>query len=112
MADKIRFHLDEHISHAIAKGLRQRGIEVTTTVEVGLRTLSDEAQIAYIRQEKRVLVTSDAGFLRRSAQGEKHFGIVYYPPSSHSIGDVVIFLVLMQEILTPDEMIDRVEYLK
>jgi len=111
VADKIRFHLDEHINHAIARGLRQRGIEVTTTVEVGLRTMSDEAQIAYIRQEERVLVTSDAGFLSWSPQGEKHFGIVYYPPGSHSIGDVVTFLVLMHEILTPDEMIGRVEYL-
>jgi hypothetical protein len=44
VADKIRFHLDEHIPNAIAKGLRQRGIDVTTTVEAGLRTLSDDSQ--------------------------------------------------------------------
>ena len=61
MANKIRFHLDEHINHAIAKGLRQRGIDVTTTVEVGLRTLSDEAQMAYIRREDRVLEIGDRG---------------------------------------------------
>ncbi len=111
MANKIRFHLDEHIHHAIAKGLRQRGIDVTTTVEADLRTLSDEAQMAHIRREERVLVTNDAGFLSRSAQNENHFGIVYYPPGSRSIGDVVTFLVLVHEIMTPEEMIDRVEYL-
>lgn len=111
MAAKIRFHLDEHISHAIAGGLQQRGIDVTTTVEAGLRTLSDEAQMAYIRQEQRVFVTNDAGFLARSIQGEEHFGIIYYPSGSRLIGEVVTFLVLVYETLTPDEMIGRVEYL-
>ena len=32
----IRFHLDENVSNAIADGLRQRGIDVTTTSEAGL----------------------------------------------------------------------------
>ena len=111
MADRIRFHLDEHIPTAIAKGLRQRGIDVTTTVEAGLRTLSDDAQMAYLRQEQRVLVTSDAGFLARNTGGEEHFGLVYFPPASRSIGDIVTFLVLLHEILSPGEMINRVEYL-
>jgi predicted nuclease of predicted toxin-antitoxin system len=111
VADKIRFHLDEHIPHAIAKGLRQRGIDVTTTVEANLRTQSDDSQMAYLRQEQRVFVTSDAGFLVRSARGEEHFGLVYFPTASRSIGDVVTFLVLLHEILSPAEMINRVEYL-
>jgi predicted nuclease of predicted toxin-antitoxin system len=111
VADKLRFHLDEHILHAIAKGLRQRGIEVTTTVEAGLRTLSDDSQMAYIRREQRVFVTSDAGFLARHARGEEHFGIVYFPTASRSIGDIITFMVLLHEILSPPEMINRIEYL-
>ncbi|MCB0193765.1 MAG: DUF5615 family PIN-like protein [Anaerolineae bacterium] len=111
MARKIRFHLDEHISHAIAKALRQRGIDVTTTVEAGLRTRDDDAQIAYIRREQRVLVTSDAGFLARTANGETHFGVVYYAVNSRSIGEVVTFLNLLYEILSPEDMVNRVEYL-
>jgi len=108
---RIRFHLDEHIGHAVARGLRQRGIDVTTTVEVGLRTQTDEAQLAYILQEQRVLVTNDAGFIARSNAGQYHFGIVYYSPNSHPIGDVITFLTLLYEIMTPDEMVNRVEYL-
>lgn len=111
MADKLRFHLDEHLPHAIAKGLRQRGIDVTTTVEAGLRTLNDDAQMVYIRREQRVFVTSDAGFLARNAGGETHFGLVYFPTASRSIGDIVTFLVLLHEILSPTDMINRVEYL-
>jgi hypothetical protein len=111
VADKIRFHLDEHIDHAIAKGVRQRGIDVTTTVEAELRTLNDDAQMDYICQEQRVFVTNDAGFLVRNAQGQEHFGLVYYPSGSRSIGEVVTFLVLIYELLTPEEMVGRVEYL-
>lgn len=111
MVDKVRFHLDEHIDHAIAKSLRQRGIDVTTTVEAGLRTLNDDAQMEYIYREQRVFVTNDAGFLARHAQGQDHFGLVYYSSGTRSVGEVVTFLVLVYEILPPEEMIGRVEYL-
>jgi len=33
---KIKFHLDENITLAIANGLRRRGIDVTTTPEKGM----------------------------------------------------------------------------
>lgn len=44
MSRKIRFHLDEHIDRDIARALRLYGIDVTTTVEAGLRTKMDEQQ--------------------------------------------------------------------
>jgi hypothetical protein len=40
MADRIRFHLDEHVDPAIATALRRAGIDVTTTNEAGLRRLN------------------------------------------------------------------------
>jgi predicted nuclease of predicted toxin-antitoxin system len=111
VANKIRFHLDEHISHAVARGLHQRGIDVTTTVDAGLRTMDDDVQMAYVRQERRAFVTNDAGFLARSAAGETHFGFIYYSANSRSIGEVITFLTLIHEILTPEEMVNHVEYL-
>ncbi|MDJ0599145.1 MAG: hypothetical protein QNJ37_09945 [Crocosphaera sp.] len=41
MSKKIRFHLDEQVKKSIAEQLTSRGINVTTTTEVGLRTKSD-----------------------------------------------------------------------
>ena len=41
MPRTIRFHLDENCPHAIAEGLRRRGIDVTTTPEVDLISASD-----------------------------------------------------------------------
>ena len=110
MSSKLRFHLDEQVNPRIALGLRRRGIDVTTTVEAGLRTLDDGVQLNYAIRTGRVLVTSDAGFIARHQAGEKHRGIVYYQPQSRSIGDMVAFLSLMAEVLTPDEMHDRLEY--
>jgi Domain of unknown function (DUF5615) len=42
MSEQIRFHLDENVSNAVAEGLRRRGIDVTTTSEQGLISVSDE----------------------------------------------------------------------
>jgi Domain of unknown function (DUF5615) len=41
MPAPIRFHLDEHINPAIANALRRRGIDVTTTADVGLQGTMD-----------------------------------------------------------------------
>jgi hypothetical protein len=35
MPTPLRFHLDEHVSPAVAEGLRRRGIDVTTTLDAG-----------------------------------------------------------------------------
>lgn len=54
MARTIRFHLDENCHRAIADGLRRRGIDVTTTPEVGLLNAGDDAQIAFAQSQGRV----------------------------------------------------------
>ncbi len=42
MSNKIKYHLDENVSHAIANGLKIRGIDVTTSSEKGLIGASDD----------------------------------------------------------------------
>jgi predicted nuclease of predicted toxin-antitoxin system len=60
----MRFHLDEHVAHAIAAGLRRRGIDVTTTVDAGLLSAPDEEHLAFAKRDARVIVTQDSDFLR------------------------------------------------
>ncbi|MDJ0728982.1 MAG: DUF5615 family PIN-like protein [Crocosphaera sp.] len=48
--------------------LRRRGIDVTTTITAGLRTASDESQLDFIRQQKRVIFTHDQDFLIIASQ--------------------------------------------
>jgi len=45
---------------AVARGLRNRGIDVTTTVETGMSGASDEEPLAYALSAGRVMVTHDA----------------------------------------------------
>ncbi len=107
----MRFHLDEHVDLAIAEGLRQRGVEVTTTQSVGLLSASDEEHVAFALKEGRVIFTNDADFLRISASGEPHAGIVYCPPLTSTIGQIVRHLCLMHDCMDAEEMSGRIDYL-
>lgn len=111
MAEHLRFHFDEHIDPGIALALRRNGIDVTTTIEAGLRTKRDEAHLEHARQQRRVIVTNDADFLRLVSNSTDHPGIAYCNISARSIGEIIDTLLMMYEVLSPEEMIGRVEYL-
>jgi len=51
---KIKFHLDENITLAIANGLRRRGIDITTTAEQGMIGQSDVFTKATVNNVKYV----------------------------------------------------------
>ncbi|MEW6419266.1 MAG: DUF5615 family PIN-like protein [Nitrospirota bacterium] len=44
---KIKFYTDEHVAKAVIKGLRQRGVDVLTVSEAGMRGASDKEHIAF-----------------------------------------------------------------
>ncbi len=77
MPRTIRFHLDENCPHALAVGLRRRGIDVTTTPEAGLLEATDEEQNAYASGEGRTIFTQDEDFLAIHSSGFPHPGIAY-----------------------------------
>ncbi len=106
----IRFHLDEHVDHDIATGLRTRGIDVTTTADAGLLRAGDEDHMAFALREKRVIFTNDHDFLRLHGQEVEHAGIAYCARGSRSLGDIIRFLSLMHDGMTEEEMRGQVEY--
>lgn len=111
MPRTIRFHLDENCHRAVAEGLSRRGIAVTTTPAVGLLSASDEEQLAFGLTQGRVIFTQDRDFLRLHAAGIPHAGIVYCAKDTQSIGVMIQGLVLIWEVLEPDEMRNKAEYL-
>jgi predicted nuclease of predicted toxin-antitoxin system len=111
MAERIRFHLDEQVDPDVARALRRYGIDVTTTVEAGLRTSDDAAHLSFILREGRVVVTHDADFLRYAGQTDHHPGIVFTRMGARTLGEIIRGLTLIYEVLTPDDMIGRVEFL-
>lgn len=110
MSERIRYHLDEQMAPAVATGLRDHGIDVTTTSEVSLQSASDEEQLERARERGRVLVTHDADFLRLNAAGQPHAGIVYAHPERIGIGELVRARVLIHAVLAPQDMVNHVEF--
>jgi predicted nuclease of predicted toxin-antitoxin system len=111
MQDRIKFHLDENVSNAIANGLRIRGIDVTTTSEVGLISASDQEQVAFALMEQRVIFTQDDDFLRLHQAGVSHSGITYCRQKSRTIGEIINTLTLIWEWVEPEDIKGKVEFI-
>lgn len=107
----IRFHLDENVPTAIAEGLRRRGIDATTTPQAGLLSADDESQLRFAHSQGRVLITSDADFLRLHDRDMPHTGIAYSPKGKRAVGELLHGLIMIAECLAPEEMQNHVEYL-
>ena len=87
----IRLHLDENVDHAVAHGLRLRGIDVTTSTDAKLIGAADDEQLSFALRENRVIFTQDQDFLRHHQAGTEHAGIVYSRQGARSIGEIVRF---------------------
>ena len=111
MPRTIRYHLDEDVDPAIAEGLRRRGIEVTTSQEVGLLGAPDPVQLAHAAAQGRVLFTHDDDHLKLNAQGVEHAGMAYCHRLRRSLGQIIDALTLLWELAEPEELVNRVEYL-
>ena len=108
---EIRYHLDENVDHAIANGLRRRGIDVTTANDAGLLGADDAAQLAFAASQRRVLVTHDDDFLRVATDGVAHAGIAYCPPTRRTIGQIVLTLAHLWRERTAESFEGIVEFL-
>ena len=71
---------------------------------------SDLSHLALAAAQGRVIFTQDDDFLRLHAQGVSHAGIVY-AHRRMPVGDVIRGLVLISNVLAPDEMCNHVEFL-
>jgi len=108
--EQIKFYLDEHIPNAVARGLRRRGLDVLTVQDAGRSGLSDPEQLAFALSEQRMLITMDSDFLILVSQRVTHAGIAYVSPT-RSIGELIGSVMLLYDVLTPDDVKNHVEFL-
>lgn len=109
-ADRIKLYLDAHVPRAVAQGLQRRGVDVVRAQETGMIDADDEDHLRYSEKECRVIVTQDADFLRLHSRGVTHCGISYAPqPTPARV--IIHGLMLIYELLTPEEMKGHVEFL-
>jgi predicted nuclease of predicted toxin-antitoxin system len=111
MPGSIRYHLDEHVDPRIASGLRRRGIDVSTTPEAGLIGANDLEHLDFAKHEGRVVFSQDADFIRHHRAGVAHRGIVYCHSGTRTLGQIVLNLSMLWEILDSDDMVNRLEFL-
>jgi hypothetical protein len=113
MATPITFHLDQHVANAVAYGLRQLGVDVTTTHEVGLQDADDPDHMSYAAANGRVIITHDAGFLRRHAAGADHAGIGYCPQTKYRRNPGGLIRAVHDLFIrkSAEEMAGHIEYL-
>ena len=84
---------------------------MTTAAEVGLIGATDMAHLEFAASFGRVVVTQDDDFLRLHAQSVAHAGIAYCQQRSMPIGEMLRRLILIHDLLSPEEMAGRVEFL-
>ncbi|MDJ0619646.1 MAG: DUF5615 family PIN-like protein [Calothrix sp. MO_192.B10] len=111
MSNHIRFHLDENVDPDVALALHRQGIDVTTTRKMGLLGQPDEVQLAFACEQGRVIVTHDTDFLRLASQSADHWGVAFCKKNARSLGEIIRSLVLIYEVLSPEEMRGWIEYL-
>jgi len=59
--------MDEHVSKAVIRGLRQRGVDVLTTPEAEKLNAMDAEHLGFALSDKRVIFTQDDDFLKLAA---------------------------------------------
>ncbi|MEH1998596.1 MAG: DUF5615 family PIN-like protein [Nostoc sp.] len=93
--------------------MRHRGIDVTTTSETRLIGVSDGEQLYFAMSENRVIFTHDDDFVIFYQGGGMfmHAGIIYCAQNRYSIGEILRRLILISEVLEPEEMIYKLEFL-
>ena len=111
MTPALRFHFDEHVDPAIADALRIRQIDVTTTIDAGLASASDEEQLAFALREGRVFVTHDRDLLVLASRGVPHAGICYSHQQQRTVGELIKMLSLLAFCVDAVEMQDHIEFL-
>src|SRR5258708_307525 len=102
--------MDEHVPRVVTTGLRRRGVEVLTVQEAGLLGADDEQHLTVASQDGWVVFTQDADFLRLHAAGYSHHGIVYAPHQA-GIGAIVRGLMLIYDVLSPEDMANHLEFI-
>ena len=85
--------------------------EVSTTTEAGLLGAEGADQLAYAMSERRVLVTHDPDLIELAHRDQAHAGIAYCDPERRSLRSIIGSLLLIWEVLSPEEMEGHVEYL-
>jgi Domain of unknown function (DUF5615) len=111
----LRLYMDVPVKAAITRGLRRREIDVVTAQEDGCTHLDDVALLDRATALQRVLFSRDDDLLaisrERQTMGVFFAGLVYGHQLAATVGKYVLDLEVVCQVLGPEEMANRIEYL-
>jgi hypothetical protein len=111
---RVRLYLDEDVDIALTAALRQRGIDVLTTLEARNSQQKDDEQLAFAARSGRAIFThnrSDFARLHKAMmqRGDSHSGIIL--SDQLPLGTLLGRLSKLCFSLTQEEMGNRIEFL-
>jgi predicted nuclease of predicted toxin-antitoxin system len=111
----LRIYLDENVDVRVAAGLKRRAIDARTAAEESKLGATDVEQLAHATTLRAALVTHDHHFIELAQEkvhgSEPHFGVIFVELQRFGIGECVRRLALYAELVTAEEMMNRVEFL-
>jgi hypothetical protein len=88
---------DEHVPGPLIKALTQRGMDIVTVVERGLRSADDAVILSLALQERRLLLTCDTDFLALAAalgrRSEPFAPILFWPQQRRTIRELLARII-------------------
>lgn len=114
---QVRLYVDEDaMARALVRGLRARGMDLTTVLDEGMSEQNDLAQLEYATRQGRVLYTFNVGhfcYLHKEylAQGKHHAGIIVVYRQRYSVGEQIRRLLNLIQMKSAEEMRNSLQFL-
>lgn len=114
---KITLYIDEDSGDLdLADALRQRGVNVLTTLEVERIRCKDDDQLKWATAQGRVIYTCNRGdFFSLHTEwlvdGRSHAGIIFGQQQRFSVGEQLRRLLKLIEAKSAEDMLNQVEFL-
>jgi predicted nuclease of predicted toxin-antitoxin system len=112
---RLKIYTDENVDIRVSEGLRRRGIKAFSAIEKEMVGASDIEHFKYASDLQAVIFTHDHHFLEIAnslvKDGKEHWGVIFVEMDRLSVGECISRLAVCAEVLTAEEMINRIEFL-
>lgn len=114
---QIKLYLDEDALHRrLKQAMRERGVDVLTAEEAGMRERDDEDHLDFATAQGRVLYSFNMGdFCRIHTEhivsNKSHAGIILALQQRYGIGEQMRRLMRIVNARTAEQMVNQLEFL-
>lgn len=104
------------MTHALVRGLRARGVDVSTALEESMIERPDEAHFIFAAEANRTLYSFNVGDFyhlhsKFSAETREHAGLILSRQQQFTVGEQLRRLLRLIATVPAEEMKNRVEFL-